>query len=310
MNAKNVTPDETAPEQPTAVETPTTADGVSSPDFSSESAVGTNAEPVVVTTATPAHKAVTPADEVVLTEVSTPVESRATGEVTPVASGATGEVAHVASGATGEITPVVSSATGEVTPVHAPVQTVYVTAPTPPRPKGNRGVGILMSVLAAVVFAAVYVGIVAILLLSLDPNVVASALSSFVVSPLFFIPVLAFLVVMSLWALLANRASWWSWVIGSFVIAAVTYFASIGVFLLIQGGFGMTASAATAEFQRLAISPALIAAALIARECAIWFGAVIAKRGRKVRERNYDAWQSFEHEEAQKRAEFGGASAA
>lgn len=200
--------------------------------------------------------------------------------------------------------------TGEVDAVHAPVQTVYVTAPNPPRPKGNRGMGILMSLIATAVFAALYVAVAAVLTMFMNPNGVTSTVSTFLTSPMFFVPVLVFLVIMIIWALLANRASWWSWVIGSFVIAAVTYFASIGVFLLMQGGFGMTASGAAAAFAMFALNPALIAATLIARECAIWFGAAIAKRGRKVRERNYEAWQTFEHEEAQKRAEFGGAAAA
>jgi hypothetical protein len=198
------------------------------------------------------------------------------------------------------------AATGEV--AAAPVQTVYVTAPTPPKPKGNRGVGTLLAFVAAIVFSAGYVGAAALLTLFVNPGGVMGAVSTFFTSPLFYVPVLVFLVAMILWALLANRASWWSWVIGSFVIAAITYFASIGIFLLMEGGFGLTPTAATAAFATMAVQPAMIAAALIARECAIWFGAAIAKRGRKVRERNYVAWQAFEHEETQKRAEFGGAA--
>lgn len=284
MNAKNVTPDETAPEQPTSVETPKKVEEVSTPSPVSEPVVSKKAKPVVA-------KTVTPTDNVVVTEATTPAESRATGEVAPVVAGTAG-------------------ATGEVAQVHAPVQTVYVTAPTPPRPKGNRGMGILFSLLAAIVFSAVYVGVAALLTVFVNPSGVVGAVSTFLTSPLFYIPVLVFLVAMVLWALLANRASWWSWVIGSFVIAAITYFASIGVFLLMEGGFGLTPSAAVAAFAAVAVHPAMIAAALIARECAIWFGAAIAKRGRKVRERNYEAWQAFEHEEAQKRAEFGGTAAA
>lgn len=199
------------------------------------------------------------------------------------------------------------AATGEV--AAAPVQTVYVTAPTPPRPKGNRGVGTLLAFVATIVFAAVYAGVAALLILFVNPDGVTGAVSAFITNPLFYVPVLAFLVMMILWTLLANRASWWSWVIGSLIIAVVTYFASIGVLLLLAGGFGLTASDASTYFFTLAVNPVLIAAGLLARECAIWFGAAIAKRGRKVRERNYAAWQSFENEEAQKRAEFDGTAA-
>lgn len=191
----------------------------------------------------------------------------------------------------------------------APVQTVYVTAPNPPKPRGNRGMGTMLAVLATIVFAAAYLGVVALLILFISPSNVASGMGQFVTGPQFWVPVLVFFVVMILWALLANRASWWSWVIGSLVIAAVTYFATIAVLLLMQGGFSLTGSKAAILFATFALNPALIAAAFIARECAIWFGAAIAKRGRKVRERNYEAWQQFESEEAQKRAEFGGVAA-
>lgn len=188
----------------------------------------------------------------------------------------------------------------------APVQTVYIMAPQPPRNKGNRGLGSLLAAFAAVAFALVYVGIAALLILIVRPDAATSALGEFLAGPLFFVPVVAFLVLMVLWALLANRASWWSWVVGSLVIGVATYFASIGVLLLIAGGFGLTGSGAAEKFAELARNPLLIAAALLAREVAVWFGAAIAVRGRRVRQRNYDAWVEFEREEAEKRAEFGG----
>ncbi len=199
--------------------------------------------------------------------------------------------------------------TGEVAPVVAPVQTVYVTAPTPPKRKGNRGMGVLLAFLATVVFAAAYAGVSALLILFVSPSAVPDALTKFVVGPLFYVPVAAFLVLMILWALLVNRASWWAWVIGSLVIAAATYFATIGTLLLMSGGFGLTGSQAALAFVGFAINPALIAAALLARETSIWFGAAIAKRGRRVRERNYEAWMEFENEEARKKADLGAVAA-
>lgn len=245
---------------------------------------------------------VTVPDEAAVTVDETPdalVEPTATVDEVPVEVGDT-EAAEVVEAAPAE--------TGEVAPA-APIQTVYVTAPNPPRKKGNRGIGSLYALLAAVVFAAVYAGVAALLILFVKPDGVADALGQFVAGPLFYIPVLVFLVITVLWVLLANRASWWAWVIGSLVIAAVVYFASIGILLLMAGGFGLTASAAVEAFHGFAGNPVLIAAALIAREVAIWFGAAIAVRGRKVRERNYEAWETFEREEAEKRAKFGGAAA-
>jgi len=190
-----------------------------------------------------------------------------------------------------------------------PVQTVYVTAPNPPKRKGNRGMGVFLAIVATLVFGAAYVGVSALLILFVNPSAVPDGLSTFVVGPIFYVPVAAFLVLMILWALLVNRASWWAWVIGSLIIAAATYFATIGVLLLMSGGFGLTGSEAAVAFVGFAVNPALIAAALLAREASIWFGAAIAKRGRRVRERNYEAWMEFEAEEARKKADLGGVAA-
>lgn len=214
--------------------------------------------------------------------------------------------ADAAATQTGETADVATS-NGDGTP--APVHTVYVTAPNPPKRKGNRGMGVLLAFLATVVFAAAYAGVSALLILFVSPSAVPDALTKFVVGPLFYVPVAAFLVLMILWALLVNRASWWAWVIGSLVIAAATYFATIGTLLLMSGGFGLTGSQAALAFVGFAINPALIAAALLARETSIWFGAAIAKRGRRVRERNYEAWMEFENEEARKKADLGGVAA-
>ena len=167
-----------------------------------------------------------------------------------------------------------------------------------------------MALLATIVFAVVYAGVAAILIMVISPDNAVATITGFFSNSLFYVPVLVFLVAMILWALLANRTGWWSWVIGSLVIAAITYFATIGIFVLMEGGFGLAPSQATTAFVALAINPALIAAALVARECAIWFGAAIAKRGRTVRERNYATWQAFENEQSQKRAELGGTAAA
>ena len=210
-------------------------------------------------------------------------------------------------GTTGEVTPVV--VTDEVAPVAAPVQTVYVTAPTPPKPKGNRGFGVLMALLATIAFAVVYAGVAAILLMIITPEAGVGAITLFFTNSLFFVPVLVFLVSMILWALLANRTGWWSWVIGSLAIGVFTFAVSIGALMLVTGEFSKSPSEAGAVFMLYLTSPIFIAAALVARETAIWFGAAIAKRGRRVRERNYETFQAFEMEQAQKRAEFGGPAA-
>lgn len=312
MNDSNVTPDENAPEELVAPdETPVVVEKVHTVDTVVEPVAEPVAEPLVEPVVEPLVEPVV--EPVVASDVTMADDHLAHANIaeTPGAESHAAEAhvaeTHVAETSVEDAPVVPAAATSEV--VAAPVQTVYVTAPTPPRAKGNRGMGALLAFLATIVFALVYVAVAAVLILFASRDGVVSAIGTFVANPLFYVPVLVFFVMMILWALLANRASWWSWVIGSLVIAVVTYFASIGVLLLLSGGFSLTAREGATVFAELAVNPLVIAAALVARESAIWFGAAIAKRGRKVRERNYAAWQAFENEEAQKRAEFGGVAA-
>lgn len=193
--------------------------------------------------------------------------------------------------------------TGAQTPAQesAPVQTVYVHAPQPPKQKGNRGFGILFAFIATIFMAAAYAG-VGFLSNSLVEVSGETAGLGFLLRPIFYVPVIAFLVFMILWSLLANRAGWWAWVLGSIVVALLTYAASVGVLMLLAGGFGLTSEQAGLTFWVYAMTPALLVATLLARESALWFGGAVAKRGRKVRQRNYEAWQAFEQEQAAKRA--------
>ncbi|MBX3088948.1 MAG: hypothetical protein KF742_10675, partial [Cryobacterium sp.] len=155
--------------------------------------------------------------------------------------------------------------------------------------------------IATIVMAAAYAGI-GFLSNSLVEVSGETAGLGFLLRPIFYVPVIAFLVFMILWSLLANRAGWWAWVLGSIVVALLTYAASVGVLMLLAGGFGLTSEQAGLTFWVYAMTPALLVATLLARESALWFGGAVAKRGRKVRERNYEAWQAFEQEQAAKRA--------
>jgi hypothetical protein len=50
------------------------------------------------------------------------------------------------------------------------------------------------------------------------------------------------------------------------------------------------------------VSPGAIVAALLAREVALWTGAPIAARGRRVKARNIEARETFDREEAEAKA--------
>lgn len=175
---------------------------------------------------------------------------------------------------------------------------VYVTAPTAPTKKGNRGVGSLIALLSAVVYAA----LLAVATVALN---VASGLPlsfAFVTNGLFYIPVLFYAIGLVLLVLILNRASWWPYIIGSLVLGLFVYFGTIGVGLLGTGIIQNTPDEAAARYASALRNPGIILAALLAREVAMWTGAIIASRGRKVKARNIEAREAFDRELAEKRA--------
>jgi hypothetical protein len=184
------------------------------------------------------------------------------------------------------------------------VQTVYVHAPVPPKRHSNRAMGSLIAVVATVVFAALYAGITILVmpLVALFLGSAAPEFLTFVGLPEFYVPVLVFLVSFVLLVLIVNRANWWAYVLGSFIVALLVYFVSIGILLLTSNVFGMTPERALVEFAVTAFSPLLIAA-IVAREVPIWFGAAIAARGRRQKQRNIEEKAEFETELANNRSD-------
>lgn len=193
----------------------------------------------------------------------------------------------------------------------APLQTVYVHAPVPPSKKGNRGIGSLIALGSAVIFAAIYAGVVLVVVpLFAPPRAVGFEFLHFIASTAFFIPVLVFAVAFILLVLILNRAGWWAHVLGSLFVGLVVYFASIGILLLLNGIIGSTLSEGLGAFRSALQSPVTIIAGLVGREVALWMGAAIAARGRKVRARNVDARAAYDRDTARARADYERAVAA
>ncbi|MCP2029978.1 hypothetical protein L1277_000042 [Okibacterium sp. HSC-33S16] len=182
-------------------------------------------------------------------------------------------------------------AAGPSSPVAPVRQPIYVQAPSKPKPKSNRGFGILVSLLATVVFAALYAGILALILAVNNGSVdlVGEVLSR---AP-YWIPVLFFFLAMALLVTVVNRGGWWAYVLGGFVVAAIVYGSYLGG-VLIDVANEISPSEVGDTVRRALLSPAAIIAFLVAREVPIWFGAWIASRGRKVRERNAEAQAEYE----------------
>jgi len=180
----------------------------------------------------------------------------------------------------------------------APASTApqYIYVPHAPVKRGNRLFGSLVALMAAWVYGV----LLAIVIAALSVAIVGTVNFAFVASPTFYIPVLFFAVALVIVVAVANRAGWWSYIIGSAFVALVVYFGSTGMILLINGVVLATPQEAALLFREVLANPITIAAALVAREVAIWAGLVISRRGKRVREANLVARETFAREKAER----------
>src|SRR5690606_13965651 len=228
--------------EPVADPTATQAAYVHEPEAKDDSEPKDASEPTVAAEAAPLPQGVTPP---ATSETPTPAaEAHSPASDAPAAS------AYPVSD------PVVSSAP-------ASPQTVYVTAPTPPKKRSNRGIGTLFAVLGTIAFGLLHSLITAIAYAAADR---AFDIPRFLLSSGFLVPTITFLVVFVLAVLLINRAGWWAWVLGSLIVAAVTYFASIGIIMLLSNAVALTPAEGQEMFLRLAVSAPLVVAVVVARE--------------------------------------------
>jgi hypothetical protein len=204
---------------------------------------------------------------------------------------------------TAEPTTTDSAATGPTTTEPATVaapaaSTVYVSTPTPPKNKGNRGAGILIAVLATVVFAVVYALVVTGIFALNRQGDVFNDLTRYVVTPAFWATAIVFFLAFILLIAIANRGGWWWYVIGGFFVGVIVYFGYIGATLL-TNAWDLAPSEVGRFVGQLWAHPLTLAAAIVAREVTVWFGAWIAARGRKVRARNIEAREAYDREVAE-----------
>ncbi|WP_104135529.1 hypothetical protein [Cryobacterium sp. Y62] len=177
---------------------------------------------------------------------------------------------------------------------------IYVQAPTKPRLRSNRGGGILIALLATVVFALLYAAAAFIIIGVTSTSVAATVtgFTTFAALPVFYIPILFFFLAYGGLIALVNRGGWWAYVLFGFIVAVIVYFSYIGGALLGLVFDGTANKVGAADLSRfvasLWLNPGAIAAGLIAREIPIWAGAWIARRGRRVTARNLEARTEYE----------------
>lgn len=184
-----------------------------------------------------------------------------------------------------------------VEPVAA--QVVYVQTPPEPKARGNRGIGALIALGAGVVFA----GVLALATAVIGFVVTRTFSFGFLASIEFYFPVLWFVIGFVLLVLIANRANWWAYIFGSILVAVAVYFGTIGLGVLNAGIIQMTPAEAGVLYTSQLTNPFIVLSALLAREASLWFGSLVARRGRSVKARNAQAREEYQRTLAEKRAE-------
>ncbi|WP_336646361.1 ABC transporter [Microbacterium sp. USHLN186] len=183
-----------------------------------------------------------------------------------------------------------------VAPPAAP-QPIFVQAPEPPRELGNRGAAGAIGLVAAVAFALLYLA--AILGFgALRGEVTVENIGTAALEPLtmwsFWVPVAVFFLAFWLLGAFLNRARWGLWVILGLLVAAATY----GGYLLgqlFQAPFWRITGTQSVELvNEQLLAPLAIACFIFARELTIWFGAWVARSGRRKTELNAEAQAEYE----------------
>src|SRR5690606_29269232 len=150
--------------------------------------------------------------------------------------------------------------------------------PLPPKPRSNRGFAFAMaligSLVAAALFLVAFAGLRAVYTEHTD--IVASMLEFLPTAP-FYVPAALVGLFFILWAIVSNRAGYWSYAIASLFAAAIGYVGyHLGVALQLSlntGGLTLVDPLATITDQ--AHLPAGLVAALIAALVVTWFGTII-----------------------------------
>lgn len=176
-------------------------------------------------------------------------------------------------------------------------QPIFVQAPEPPRPRGNRAAAGLIGLVAALAYAVITFGVL------FGSGFAVGAITSSDAGPaalqilgswIFWMPVAIFFLGFWLLGAVLNRAAWGHWVVWGLLVGVIAY----GGYLLgtlFQAPFWMlTARQGAALLESQLFSPVAILSFVVGRELTVWFGAWVAARGRRVGEDNARAQREYE----------------
>lgn len=211
--------------------------------------------------------------------------------ITPIAAPETGAPAAAPAAA-----PVAEPVTTYPAYTATPQQAIYVQAPVPPKAKGNRAFGVVVGLVASVVFAALY-ALAAYVVMSIrgTTNPIEQAFAEFVGQPVFWVPIIFFFLAFILLAAIVNRGRWWPYAIFGLLVGAVVYLSYVGGALL-SVAWRITPADVSVFVSQQWLAPLAILAGVFAREVTVWFGAWVASRGRKVSQRNREALEEYDRQ--------------
>ncbi|WP_298870977.1 ABC transporter [uncultured Microbacterium sp.] len=226
------------------------------------------------------------------TETEAPRRDDAPTTVAPAVAAGT---AGAAVGAAAATTP--APVADEPTRAAAGPQPIFVQAPEAPRPRGNRGAAGAIGLLAAVVFAVLYLA--ATLGLGLLSGAFGvsdlgrEALAALATAGL-WVPTVAFFLGFWFLGALINRGRWGHWVVWGLVVGVIAWAGHLLGVLFAAPFWRITSSESLDLLQNNVLAPLAIVAFVLGRELTIWFGAWVAARGRRVTEINAEAQREYE----------------
>jgi hypothetical protein len=186
------------------------------------------------------------------------------------------------------------------TPAVAPApvaQPIFVQAPEPPRPRGNRGAAGAIGLLAALSFAVLYL-VITLAIGLVDGSIASGDLAQKTLQALttwaLWIPVAVFFLAFWLLGAIVNRGRWGLWVVFGLLVGAASYGGHLLGQLFQAQFWTLTASQGEDLVKGQLWVPLAFAAFIIGRELTIWFGAWIAARGKRITELNYEAQREYE----------------
>lgn len=192
-----------------------------------------------------------------------------------------------------QTTPPVAAQTS-VQQVHTePVAPVAASTERPqPRKRSNRLFATGMVLLSALLFEVLYLAAIALLIVVLSgPSQVVPGLQSLVTERLVWVPLVIFVVLYELLVILFNRAGRFVYVVASLIVGLAVYLGSVVIVVTLAG------QTLTQDILRqVLISPEFALAGIAAREVMLWTGFAIGAHGKRLRRKNREARDEYEHE--------------